>query len=499
MKKALKVSLIVIAVLLIAGITTFYFLFRHTTGQNANYIPADCLGVITINSKTIMKDIILEGGFRGDSIFPNRKEKSETFDKLKNKESGFSLLDDVYIFSVEGTDKSIIAAISVAVDEKSELEEFLKSLSGGTTVIENKGNYSLCKQKKGLIAFNEECALYLFYPLSVGTESVLAEKANSIFSASRGHNITANDFFKKDQKKDFHISCWFNIPQLKKSGLSPDKSISEIKNAAMTVLFKKGKLETEFIQEYDKENSAELSKLFQKTSRPLPSNSGETAVLHVNLKKDIVSYIFRQIVARMDPKLPREQLNSLSEVISGEMLVTVGKKTTSVQTRTAYEFDDNFNQVEVQKADTIKTPEFSLSMTITDDQKVKTLLDSLTVKKLLKKQGETYLPYEGTEVKFSSKNNLFTAAVGNQNSSSDKVKQATKFPVYFSADIQKAMDIIPMSFLFQRYTSAFKTVTFYSEHYGESSQKNSLIIQSTLPEENFLITLIRYYNRNFKA
>ena len=104
MKRGWKIAIISLVVVgAIAAVGT-YLIFRRSAGAHMKYIPENALAVLTVNTKGLVRDLIIDEGRKLDSLpFLQRDTAARRVlkDFGQGKTRGLSRTSDIYLFAAQ--------------------------------------------------------------------------------------------------------------------------------------------------------------------------------------------------------------------------------------------------------------------------------------------------------------------------------------------------------------------------------------------------------------
>ncbi len=235
-------------------------LFSCSSTVHDSHIPANARQVVTLNSRSLVfKEFDLSAVLK---ILGNLGEVDTTREsaelKQKVKESGIDLISNAYIYTLNpgGSGQSTIHAI-VALDNRPEFEEFLKSLDKMGRFYEAKG-LKMFKGENFLVGFTDEMALMA--SAEVPDFKRLEQEVMASFLLPENQNlITLEPTFKNQLKKDFEIAFWARV-----SSLANDNSLQSFLSEELIpggkitaeMTFEEGKVDLQMALNWDSSKGA---------------------------------------------------------------------------------------------------------------------------------------------------------------------------------------------------------------------------------------------------
>jgi hypothetical protein len=344
----------------------------------------------------------------------------------RNGGLGLSLGSDLLLFGNTSKDKGyrydgVIGKVS---DEPAftrfltkELPYLLDSVQVHMTVItENKGYHSLVIVNDGsqnpiCIGFNSEAVVLLRAGRGISDPAFLNRELKRIFNLPKDSSLLANESFKHSEKFAADILFWHKgkNPFFQTTLITGKDSIKPDENFEARLNFNKGELVVEVIS---RSASHQTSKLFGKTE----STGSFTRFVS---KDHFMGLFFARVnISALVNDMEREnhltrlldkyglKLKDLEDGFDGTAEIAFNGFVHYPEKYIAYEYDENFNRVEVEKQRDAKIPGFILSLGLSGFEAKNTLLPKL----LLNKQ---IIPWKNG-YRFNTEAPLFVHLIGSK-------------------------------------------------------------------------------------
>lgn len=307
-----KIVLYVVAILLLAAAGFWAYLFYKRWSSYQVSIPAQADRVVRVNLEQIGKKILKTGD-------PSKVRQNELV-PLINK--SFSLPFNIFAFGIKSLSTSVYFT-KLKIADKNAFNELLAKVF-------TQGKDSLRHNPSGTLSmmFNSEHAV-----LIVGKDTSMR-----VFNQS-------SDFLNNKNVMDFSKSQLYDIKKVN-ADLS---STGNMYNFAIN--FEAGKISGTFVSNVQQESPISLK---------VPKESA----LAVISKENFFSLLNKLGIKELVPDAATQDLNAYAH--QGFALYINGE-TEQLKSVVTYEYDDNFEKVEVKKTEATKVPNLNLKIPLSDE------------------------------------------------------------------------------------------------------------------------------------
>ncbi len=376
-----KIILLLIIILISGIIVISYFFFFGKESNILSKVPKDAKSVIIIDLKSLSKKLLIDK-LKGDTEDISKFAKLMP-DSLKNinwKQNGFNLLDKVIFFTVQNND-SINSNLIIPISNYKKFKQFIENLSANQFLnITKKNNSFYSKKYKFLVAWNKKFAVVSFF--SKNTKNNI-ENLHNILFIEKAKSIAADSIFFKKQSEDydvfFYSKPYKNYPKKYNQFVS-----SNIQSFISYINFTDGKLEIN--TELKEKKSSLLENMFNITKdEQALLNISDTCAFNMvfNINPNVVFKIIEQYSAI---KIKKEKIPIIAAWNGTANIIVKGKKLIEDKF-VSYEFDDDFNKIEIIK--TVKNKIWNIQAIFGTN---KSIIDSIFKKnKVYRSKNDTLL------------------------------------------------------------------------------------------------------------
>ena len=396
MKKKLLIGLI--ATVLLMAVAIFIFFFKKADNNILFKIPGQSKSVLIIDVPAIAKKLFIdEFSKKNNSTRQLAKAIPDSLAAINWNQSGLNLFDKMVLFSLEDSG-SISLHFIIKINDLKKYNLFIDKLGNDfkfKTETQNKIKFAYWKSLGILIAWNNE------YVSGTRTSENTIKSKNileKILSTRKEQSIMTNKVFAQKLVKTHDVMFYSNSYKQ-----NPYKQLnvlnSSLENFVLYIDFNQGKTEIN-IETFAKKGSP-INNLFAKKNNDLNliKNSDTTALnLYLNVNAEVFSQIFNQYsgIQFKEKDIP------LIKAWNGELnLVLDGIKTIENE-YISYDFDDNFNKIEIKKKKKDKV--LNLKAVASYDQN---RFDSIFKFNKPDKDGKDTLLYKGSNYLLKRGNNSF--------------------------------------------------------------------------------------------
>ncbi len=389
------------------GAVLGYLFIGHSVPGTARYIPADISGVLTLQTKRLGADILLGGKLNTDtSLASNKIYQRWKKISAENGGIGISFTSDVLIFQTQSREhQQWYTGMVVKVDDELKLKIFLQTKFTQlldtaqvhlSALVASPGYSSLVlidddwRSPVG-IGFNHDVMVVLTACYEVRDNSFFNPELKRIFNMPKDSSILSNKVFRESEKQSADVSLWINLnaPAIKDLlGTKPGQNSKE-----------------GFLQAFLDFNKGEINLRVGHLSEDLPgknvfgkpasnssfSNYVDTARFMGMLSTHVdLQTLFERIRSeghgsRLDLVCNKWGLSpdDISGSFDGNADLALNGFVHFNEKYIAYEYDDNFNQVEVPHDREARIPGFVLRLGINGPQAMTLLLPKLLASKTI--------------------------------------------------------------------------------------------------------------------
>lgn len=307
-----KIIVFVVAILLLTAAGFWAYLFYKRWSSYQVSIPAQADRVVRVNLEQIGKKILKTGD-------PSKVRQNELV-PLINK--SFDLPFNIFAFGIKSLSTSVYFTKLKIADKDAFNELMAKVFTQGQDSLRHNPSGTLS------IMFNNEHAV-----LIVGKDTTMR-----VFSQS-------SDFLNNKNVMDFSKSQLYDIKKI-------NADLSSMGNMYhFAINFEAGKISGTFVSNVQQESPISLK---------VPKESA----LAVISKENFFSLLNKLGIKELIPNASTQELNAYAH--QGFALYINGE-TEQLKSVVAYEYDDNFEKVEVKKTEAAKVPNLNLKIPLSDE------------------------------------------------------------------------------------------------------------------------------------
>jgi len=345
MKKLTIILLIATFTMVIVAIS--FFLSRDKESDLLSKVPANANSIIVIDAQTLSTKLFIDE-LASDTKSADKLSKMipDSLADIDLSVSGISLFDKIVLFTTQNTyNYSISVNLILRIENIEKFNEFIDNLAENTVldvVKKEKERFAWSKRYKMAISWNKN-----FVVASFLSENPIPGKKNlnKILALKKEESIMMDSSFMNKQAADFDMLL-YSLPY----SLHPIKYQqfiqSNIKSVFLLLKFNDGKLEIQTDLFVKKESL--LEKLFSIAEKKpallkILDSSALSATLNVN------PYAFFQIIEQYSSvKLNRKKMPHIT-AWDGRTNFNINGIKYIEKEYISYEFDDDFNKIEVKK------------------------------------------------------------------------------------------------------------------------------------------------------
>ncbi len=232
--------------LLLAATVIVLTVACNKTPEHAKHIPKQASGVLTLNTKTLLMEVL---SFK-DLM---KASGSDTVD-INPSETGIDLLSNIYAFNT-GDPNTAPWSFVFGISNKEEFKTFIQKQAKDLSITDEGGLYIGATAEMG-VAFNGEMAV-VSYKETWGEAQHKLHVTNVMNLTSENSLLSNDEKFEKLQKENVAISAWLSFDNLKTSvPVSGGAEMLKGSIATLTIDFKDG--ETEIDGKYFNNNPSYL-------------------------------------------------------------------------------------------------------------------------------------------------------------------------------------------------------------------------------------------------
>jgi hypothetical protein len=383
---------IIIALLLLAAAGLFYFMFFRKHDYNILFkIPKDATSVAIVDCRSLSSKLFLNSIGSDSGLLKHlNKYVPETLKNVSWSSTGLGIPDKIAFFTLEDTlNDKINYHFLLNISNASRFNQFMEELCSKAGLKINKRedlHWLIYTRKKLLVAWNDKQVTGI---ITTKTVSESLKTLVDILNLQEQQSIMTNSVFvqKLAHKHDiFVFSKRYHYCSVKYLNvLNP-----EIVSMASYIELNKGKanIETELVTQ----RGSVLEKMLSAKNIALPVLKTDSAI--INLKTNVDPHAFNDLLNKLKIiDFEAAVIPSLTTWNGSLNLVFSGSKNVK-STYISYEYDDDFNKVEVSK---------DINETMMNIQAV---FGQFTAPKILKEGKDTVL-FKGGNFLFSKKQGYY--------------------------------------------------------------------------------------------
>ncbi len=372
-------------VLILLGFLTWYWTTAHRIPDYARYIPGDVHGVLTINSKRIAADLLFGGNIKEDSTASLNKTISR-WKKASERNGGIgiSLSSDILAFgNLHPEHKKWYNGIILKLDDEAKLTRFITQElpclmdtlhTHMTSLIENPGYKNLVivndeSESPVCIGFNKEVLIILKAGFKVSDPAFFTREMKRLFNLPKDSSMIANENFRKSEKRAADLSLWYNLDNPMLQNILKSGKQNSSKNGALNVWvdFNKGSATLDIIH-YPGNGKAAL----------LSDNTGNSEFTNYIPKDKFLGMLFTHLdldallkntksegkEGSIDHLFDRWGLTTseVFDAFNGDINIALHGIVHFQEKYIAYEYDEDFNQIQTERFRDARMPGFTVSM-----------------------------------------------------------------------------------------------------------------------------------------
>jgi|GEM_PF-3051226 len=375
----------------------FWWIMRRTVPEHAVRIPANAPLVLTLNLRALGLDILL-GGSVEDTV-KHKEEPAREDDDLKkaieqNGGHGLSWRKDVLCFvQADSSQPQYFAAVIVLSDA----ETFGGLASGylakrfGSAVKKDGALQTLYADSLGLLLGWNENELLLLKKLQ-GDSAFLHGELKKLFAQTGANSLLSNADFRAHQLEDFDAALWVNMKQgrvagrLEKYGWQ-DQNLASADYLHLLLQFRDG--EARLLQKNISANAARKIEydteplLFHKPAQLSASWNGRLPDEKQFAKSPLGHWLQEQ----------SGEAAKWRSALKGNFSLAVHDTIHYTRTYITFDYDENFEQTQVQRSVPEMMPGFTACFPVNDRAQLEILLKAWQEKDSLQlKNGALRLP-----------------------------------------------------------------------------------------------------------
>jgi hypothetical protein len=417
----------------------WFFLSSHKVAKHASFIPADAAGVITFNTKRLAADFLFGSIGNVDSI--SGQSYGSPFKKIMatRDSTGIRLTTDVFLFTgYSHMSKEPYYGLVFKTEDIQMMNTFFTKVFPHLidTTETHVSEVADCKSFKSMvlipdhssapigIAYNKEVLILLLSRMPNVDMGWIDKEMRYLFSLSSDRSILSNTRFVASEKRAADVSFWFdsNHPLLNPEWFTPkDKTpaycqgwldfskgqavlelVSDGSRPGKTPLFNSEESSTNILGYADKKGFVGLlsANLNVKT---LIDKIGNISSFSLSMLDSTSAKAFAQ--GAISPKEANVPLSELITYFNGKTECIWTGFTSYPKKYIDYEFDENFNHIEVERKVNKCMPSFVLRMGLNGPRAITEVLPKMI-------QNKQLIPWN-TGYKFNSAFPLFLFPAGN--------------------------------------------------------------------------------------
>lgn len=394
-KKALL--LIITAILVSAGFVIYYFITNPKSTSILNHVPADANSVLFLDIKGLATKLAI------DEISSSQKSSGKLLNMLPDSlkeidfaNSGLNLFESAVVFAKEEQQGLGLYALLPVVDSK-QLLQFIDSL-------QLSHDLEIDKSRNGTFVYSERYSVLAAFNRSIfiatktdSTEHIEAKQRIQNILNIKPENSFGNDSLFVNKLSRNHDVFMYSTPYKYIKGNIASILNDNIKSSSFWVSFEDGKIKIK--SEIKQKKGGLLNEALsnqENNIQTLKQNDSTGLNLALNVKPEPFLKLINGIskVKFNYDKVP------IIKAWNGAVNIIFNKGKIIESEYVSYEYDDDFNKVEVRKI--VKNKIIDVQANIGTD---KTKKDSLLKKYKFPKDGKDSLLYTGSNFIISSIDN----------------------------------------------------------------------------------------------
>jgi hypothetical protein len=415
-------------VLFLSGILIWVWLTGHSVPSTARYLPADVKEVLTINSKRLMTDLLFEKTPISDTSGTASKYWKRWNNAMTaNGGIGISISADILSFNNVSKAHAIpYSGIIFKVKDELLLGNFLirelprlvdSTQTHITSLLKAKGYNSLVivndeNQNPICIGFNKEVLVVLRSGQGITDPTYLNTELNRIFHLTKDSSLYVNENFRETEKHPADLCYWLkNSNPLDKFFRVGGDTLAETGYTQAWLNFKKGELTLEICRKVSGRQSLPQDKMPRSAADFINYVATDKfiGICYANLDRKSIEQIvytgnkYGHLFDNWGVKT-----EDLISCMDGSAALAFNGFIHYPEKYTVYDYDENFNQVEVERMRDARLPGFTLSLgTKGIEAKARLFLKLLANKTLIPSKNGFRLNIEAPVYVYTAGDHLF--------------------------------------------------------------------------------------------
>ncbi|HEX3008443.1 MAG TPA: hypothetical protein VHO90_12605 [Bacteroidales bacterium] len=332
-----------IVVIVVALVATYFFLIRHEVDV-LQKVPANAKTVTVVNTRALVTRLFLEGLVKEKSKENLQQLIPDSLRDLDWTSTGLGLPNKIVFFTLDDTLKLNNRLFFISpVANSSKYNRFMDSLCvrlKTTIKKEQDVHYAFIGQLKVLLAWNNQFVTGVISP-DAATKDL--PSLATVLSNKKESSVLADTSFVAKLSRDFDVM--FYIKSSPKSSLGFTNGIeNEIRWFVSYVRFNKGEVAIDAQALLNKESS--LNELFSVSEREMATFANDAKAI-ISISTNINPNAFFKLMNQSSP-LKIKRMPWMNNWDGRLNIGYFGNKYVETSYST-YEYDDNFNKVEVKK------------------------------------------------------------------------------------------------------------------------------------------------------
>jgi hypothetical protein len=427
-----KFSLIIIAtvILIIVAIIVLYFTKKEENVLNK--VPGDAKSILVINTSALSEKLFIDDlGKEQKSRTSILKLIPDSLAEINFKRSGLSFTDKMVLYTLEDSSEISINFI-FKIDDNLAFNNFIDELG-------RKLKFTVENMNKVKTAFIPSLQLLLVWDNNYlsGTKTQVKSDKKIIFlqntlNSNSKQSILADKEFAQLLNNKFDLL--FYSKSYKNGYLNKlNPTISEIESISSHILFNDGELDIK--TKLKLKNGSLLDKLFNTPKRDLKTIQKEDSCI-ANIELNLDPLAFNNLLKNYSSAILNQKMLPFYKAWNGAASISLlGIKSIKNEYIT-YDYDDDFNKIEIKKIRINKIPDVKICFGINPD-----IFDSIIKINKPVKSGNDSLLFDGSNYLFKKiSNNLLIYSL--QTQQPEIFNESTNSKINLELDYQKFIELL---------------------------------------------------------
>lgn len=353
-KKRISIAIIATVILIIVAIIILYF---NKGDENIlTKIPIDARSVLVINTSGISKKLFVDDfGKTEKSRTSLLKNIPDSLADIDFKNNGLSLTDKMVIFTMEDS-AEISLNFVLKIEDNKAFKVFIDELG-------RKLNFKIENSDKVQIVFIPSFELLIVWDGTYLAGTKIKEKSDkkinflkNTLKTDKKHSILSDNNFSSKIKNNYDL-LFYSKPYKKNPFSLLDPVIADIESIASNIIFNDGELKIN--TEVKVKKGSLLDKLFQNTQTDFKTIEKEDSCI-ANIMVNVEPIAFNNLMSLYSSTLLKQKSIPYYKAWNGMAHISLIGFKSIVNEYITYDYDDDFNKIEIKKLRKNKVPDIKV-------------------------------------------------------------------------------------------------------------------------------------------